>query len=147
MDLGFLIKKIHDLMRKKANQGLEQMDVTFSQHHVLVFLMQCEGHEAGLKDLERRMETAQSTMAGIVSRLEDKGFVEAFTDEQDLRVKKVKLTEKGVRICEKSLEDIRESEKVMCSNLSEEEITELKRLLGIMYQSLKETEPGKEENA
>ena len=144
MDLGFLIKKIHDLMRKRVNQVLEQMDVTFSQHHVLVHLMHCEGYEASLKDLEHRMETAQSTMAGIVSRLEDKGFVEGFTDEQDLRVKKVRLTEKGVRICRKSLEDIRESERIMCSQLSEEEITELKRMLDIMYGSLKEMDPGKE---
>ena len=144
MDLGFRIKKIHDLMRKQANQVLEQMDVTFSQHHVLVVLMHCEGYEASLKDLEHRLETAQSTMAGIVSRLEDKGFVEGFTDEQDLRIKKVRLTEKGVRICEKSLEDIREREKVMCSKLSEEEITELNRLLEIVYDALKETDPGKE---
>lgn len=144
MDLGFLIKKIHDLMRKRANQNLEQTGLTFSQHHVLEYLMHCEGHETCLKDLERRMETAQSTMAGIVSRLEDKGFVEGFADEQDLRAKKVRLTEKGVRICEKSLEDIRESEREMCSKLSEEEQRELTRMLDILYGSLKEMDPGKE---
>jgi DNA-binding MarR family transcriptional regulator len=144
MELGLQLKKINDLMQKQANHSLEEIGLTFSQHHVLVYLVHCNGHETTLKDLEHRMEVAQSTMAGIVSRLEDKGFVKGFTDPDDLRIKKVRLTEAGEEICRRSWKDIQERERVLSSGMNAEEKAELLRLLDIVYTSLKEADPGKE---
>lgn len=69
------IKKINDLMYKFGNQELKKIDLTFSQFHALVYLEHCENGEATLKQLEAHFKVAQATMAGIISRLECKGYV------------------------------------------------------------------------
>ena len=37
VDIGFRIKKIDDLLCKKADETMQKMGVTFSQHHTLVY--------------------------------------------------------------------------------------------------------------
>ena len=86
---GALIKKVHDEIEKKANAMLRQQDLTLSQMNVLMELEAIPDHQLTLKELEGLLHVAQSTAAGIVVRLEQKGFVESFTDENDRRVKKV----------------------------------------------------------
>ena len=144
MDLGLRFKRISDLMKKKFNRELEKVGLTFSQHHVLLYLSQCENQETSLKDLEKAAGVAQSTMAGIVMRLEDKGYIEPFADEADRRIKKVRLSSAGKKICENAMRGFQEQNKVMCSDLTEQEQRQLEALLEKVYQSLKNDE-GKEE--
>lgn len=138
MDLGLRFKKIHDIMKKQANQELEELGLTFSQHHVLVYLSFQENGEAPLKELEKHAEVAQSTMAGIVARLEDKGYIESFTDETDHRIKKVRLSATGSAICQKSKENLCAKEASLRGTLTPSELTELERLLDRVYESLKQ---------
>ena len=46
-------------------------------------LQEAEQKQRSMKELERKFCVAQSTVAGIISRLEQKGFVEAFGDASD----------------------------------------------------------------
>ena len=64
---------------------------------------------------------AQSTAAGIVVRLEQKGFVESFTDENDRRVKKVMLTPAGLQCCKNAASDVKDIEVKLLSGLTEAE--------------------------
>ena len=145
MDLGLRFKKINDMMQKHANRELEKVGLTFSQHHVLLYLSQCEKQEASLKSLEKAAGVAQSTMAGIVMRLEDKGYVKPCFDEADRRIKKVRLSKAGKKICENAKRGFRKGDEVTRSGLSESEQNELERLLDQVYLSLKAHDEGKEE--
>ena len=55
-----------------------------------------------MKEIERHFQVAQSTVAGIVVRLERKGFVEAAGDRSDRRIKLVRLTAEGEGCCKKA---------------------------------------------
>ena len=107
MDLGLRIKKINDLMEKRANHQMQKEDLTFSQHHVLVYLIQCPEYTAPLKELEKYFRVAQATMAGIVVRLESKGLVESSVSSKDKRVKMVTLTEEGAESCRRSYRNMK----------------------------------------
>ena len=48
-----------------------------------------------MKELEHYFQIAQSTVVGIVSRLEKKELVEAFGDSSDKRIKVVHITPSG----------------------------------------------------
>ena len=50
--LGVLIKHIQIQIGKSLNHRLEQMNITGSQAHVLVFLMNRTGQRTTLRDLE-----------------------------------------------------------------------------------------------
>lgn len=82
---GQLIKLLHDRLEKQANNTLRGKDLTMMQISVLMELQKAEQKQRSMKELERKFCVAQSTVAGIISRLEQKGFVEAFGDASDKR--------------------------------------------------------------
>ena len=77
---GLLIKQIHDELRKNANNALRPLDITLVQLDALESLSQAPEGQRTLKELEQILHVAQSTAAGIIARLEQKGFVEGFGD-------------------------------------------------------------------
>lgn len=64
-----LIKQIHDHMEKHANNSLRSQDLTISQVGALVELYSAPEKQLSLKELEKLLHVAQSTSAGIISRL------------------------------------------------------------------------------
>ena len=102
-DCGLLMKQIHDEMRKNANNALRPQGITLVQLDALTKLDQAPEGQRSLKELEQILHVAQSTAAGIVARLEQKGLVEGFGDAGDRRVKRVKITPAGGRVCPQRL--------------------------------------------
>ena len=91
-----LIRQIHTELEKNANNTLRQDDLTMSQISVLIELEKAVDKQLELKRLEQSLHVAQSTAAGIVRRLEQKGFIEGFTSPEDKRVKMVRITPEGL---------------------------------------------------
>ena len=116
-----LIKQIHDELEKSANKALRPYDLTIVQAGVLLALNEVEVRQISLKDLEKRFHVAQSTMAGIVSRLEQKGFAESLGTLDDKRIKKVLITQTGIDRCEKAKLCMGEAETHILSCLTETE--------------------------
>ena len=126
---GALIKKIHDEIEKQANALLRQQDLTLTQMNVLMKLERNPDHQLTLKELEGLLHVAQSTAAGIVMRLEQKGFVESFTDENDRRVKKVAITPSGMECCKNAASDVERMEMQLLSGLTDAEKILFRELL------------------
>ena len=74
-----------------------------------------------LKELEQLLHVAQSTAAGIISRLEQKGYVEGFGDAGDRRVKLVRITPAGRACVGAALHHRAEAEERLLSGLTEAE--------------------------
>jgi len=144
MDLGLILKRIHDRIEAKANHNVRRMDLTFSQHHVLMYLMH-HGGEASYKELEKAFSVAQPTMAGIISRLDMKGFVLSRQNPKDRRLKMAALTEKGKEVCLASMEDLRRSEETMTKGFTEEEKAQLIEYLERVRKNLSEEYSTEEE--
>lgn len=124
-----LIKQIHSELEKNANNSLRRDDLTMSQVNVLMELDRAEGKQMELKKLERLLHVAQSTAAGIVRRLEQKGFVEGFGSVEDKRIKMIRITPKGLECCRKSEANMRETEAALTAVLTETERSILVSLL------------------
>ncbi|MCC8060561.1 MAG: MarR family transcriptional regulator [Clostridiales bacterium] len=126
-----LFKQIDVKMTRRANEQFDAYGVTFMQVQMLRFLREMDADSAAipLKTLERHFKVAQSTAAGIIVRLEKKGMVKGVTPADDRRQKFIGLTEKGKALCVSIEEDMLEGERVLLSNLKEEETEQLYRLL------------------
>lgn len=124
-----LIKQIHTELEKNANNSLRQNDLTLSQVTVLMELKQADANTLELKQLERLLHVAQSTAAGIVRRMEQKGFVEAFGSPEDKRIKMVRITPLGLDCCRKTESNMKQTERLLTSSLTETERSILIRLL------------------
>lgn len=92
---GQLIKLLHDHLERQANNTF----LTMMQVAVLMELQEAEQKQLSMKELERKFCVAQSTVAEIISRLEQKGFVEVFGDASDKRIKLVHITPAGEACC------------------------------------------------
>lgn len=126
---GILIKQIHDSLEKQSNNALRDMDLTLSQIAALIALSGTPGKCASLKELERHLHIAQSTTAGIIGRLEQKGFVEGESDLADKRVKRVRLTPLGEACCIDAKQNITITEERLLSGLTEFERDIFQKLL------------------
>lgn len=120
-ECGALIKKINDEMAKNANNVLRTQDLTFSQLGALLELSAAPGGQLTLKELEKRLHVAQSTAAGIVSRLERKDLVESFGDTADRRIKIVKITSEGMEHIQRAGRHRLQAEELLLSALTETE--------------------------
>lgn len=126
---AMLVKQIHSELEKNANNFLRQDDLTVSQISVLLELDKTEEKQMELKQLERLLHVAQSTAAGIVHRLEQKGFVEGFGSAQDKRIKMIRITKSGLECCRKAETYMIRAEADLTSALTETEKTFLISLL------------------
>lgn len=77
---GMLIKQINSALEKNANNTLRKQDLTFAQVSALLAIRDFPVQRISLKELEKILHVAQSTTAGIIYRLEQKGLVTAFGD-------------------------------------------------------------------
>ncbi|MCL2093971.1 MAG: MarR family transcriptional regulator [Treponema sp.] len=135
--IGMLIKRIHDTLEKEANNNLRQQGLTMSQAVALGKLNRIPGKAATLKELERIMGVAQSTTAGIILRLEQKGLVQTSAVSCDRRIKMVNITPLGEQFCRSGEEHMAAAESRLLSGLGEKEKPALQLLLEKIYDALK----------
>lgn len=126
---GLLIKQILDRLKKQANNALRAKDLTLMQMVVLVTLQKTENHRLSMKELERYFGVAQSTVVGIISRLEQKGLVESSGDRADRRIKLVNLTADGEICCSQSACEIDKIEANLLHGFSDDERKQFHHLL------------------
>lgn len=134
---GLLIKQIHDRLEKQSNNILRAKGLTMMQVSVLLTLQKNAGKQLSMKELEKHFGVAQSTVAGIVSRLEQKGLVEAFGDAADRRIKLVHITQLGEACCSEAACHMTETEETLLRDFSMEEREQLNALLTRVADNLK----------
>jgi len=118
---GSMIKQIHDELEKNANNAMRVHDITMAQCSALLMLNGAPDRQMALKELERELRVAQSTAAGIVSRLEQKGLAEGFGSPEDKRVKMVRITQQGIECCQRAERNMEQAENMLLSGLTETE--------------------------
>ncbi len=128
-DFGFLIKQIHDCIARYADNDLRDSNLTLMQNRVIMSLHMSSNNTKSLKELEKEFNVSQPTMAGIIRRLCNKGYVITFGDTADKRIKHVQLTNSGIDCYNDAQEHIDKMEAKLLSNLSEEEQIQLRQLL------------------
>lgn len=134
-DIGYLIKTINDKLKAKADADLKHFNLTFSQSRVLAFL-NGKGGETTQKEIEVFLSVSHPTVVGIVSRMEQNGYLISFTDKKDKRNKIVRLTEKAMKIGNEMEQNMIKNEQMLLSPLSSEQTEQLKEMLMSIYENL-----------
>lgn len=118
---GAIIKQIHDELEKNANNALRPQGLTMAQVGTLLALKDMPEGQCSLKEMEQILHVAQSTAAGIIVRLEQKGLVEGFGSSEDKRIKMVRITPTGEDCCFQAEKSMEETERKLLSGLTETE--------------------------
>jgi DNA-binding MarR family transcriptional regulator len=134
IEISKLISETAMLLRNNMMKGFEGIGITAPQGMVIGTLSKLG--QVKISDLSERLSLSNSTISGIVDRLEKQHFVERIRSEEDRRVVYVKLTpkfqemHKGFHLkAEKNIENIIAKARPEEINKIIEGLDALKRLL------------------
>lgn len=114
------------------NQKYQFMGLTAAQSETVAYILKnYEDKELTANDVIKDLRLSQSTVAGIISRLEIKGLIVRKTHENDNRKSIIHPTEKGIELEEMLKEKAVETEAILLQGMSKEEQEEFNRLLQI----------------
>lgn len=108
--------------------ALKPYDITMQQFNILRILRGQHPNPANIKLIRERMLDKMSDCSRIVEKLRIKGLIERTTSETDRRHVDVAITDKGLDVLSK-LDKYNDEVETHLSSLSQEEVTELNRLL------------------
>ena len=130
-DLGRLLGYCGHLSMLYADKCLRRkgFDVTPVQTRALVFLSCRSGQNVNQRELERELRLKPPTVNGIISRLEEKGYLLRRSSPSDGRCRLLSLTEAGRTLVEAFAAAMEDAERFTFDVLSEEERQTLTGLL------------------
>lgn len=139
--IGKKIGILSNLIRRRVENKLNQvgMDVSSSQARIIGFVYrESQNRNVYQRDIEVEFDIRRSSVTNILQLLEKNGYILRVSVDEDARLKKILLTEKGIGIHEGIRKCILDVEGELSTVYSKEELVELLRLLDKLYASLVE---------
>ena len=133
------IRRVDNLIFRKINQfaranGVEQ--ATPMHGWIIEYLYRHREEQVFQRDIEREFSITRSTVTNILQLMERKGYIQRQSVPQDARLKRLILTEEGVRVHEKTMLSLHQTDEFVAGLLTEEENAELLRLLNKLRKGL-----------
>ncbi|HDF3263128.1 TPA: multidrug efflux transporter transcriptional repressor MepR [Staphylococcus aureus] len=133
---SYLFRMISHEMKQKADQKLEQFDITNEQGHTLGYLYAHQQDGLTQNDIAKALQRTGPTVSNLLRNLERKKLIYRYVDAQDKRRKNIGLTTSGIKLVEAFTSIFDEMEQTLVSQLSEEENEQMKANLTKMLSSL-----------
>lgn len=153
---GMKVKEIKiGCLLRQVNAGLIQygkhvgkLDLTPAQSMMLKHLLNQNKKEYCLTDICTEARLSKATGSVMLKTLRKKGYLQATSDSEDDRKKKVVLTQKAYEMQDMIEEDLKRRTECIYKDISEEELEKLEHTLNKMVLNLRQTvEKDKEERA
>lgn len=133
---GRMIKIISDRMKANGEASLKKKNLTFMQSGIIRYLGRHNGR-ATQKEIEDYLHVTHPTVVGIISRMENNGYLKCYTDSTDKRQKVVEMTDSAHALAEEICREIELHEREMVDGFSSSEIDELMSFLEHIYDNVK----------
>ena len=125
---GHLVRILHWCTDQVMTSALEAQELTAAQGHIMGYLSRQEQTPCP-RDIEEAFHLSHPTVSGLLSRLEQKGFIQLYTDPNDRRCKRVYVLPKGHQCTEMMHQTIRNNEEQLVQGFTEEEKALFEQLL------------------
>ena len=110
------------------SNALASMDLTAAQGRIMAYITHSKKAPCA-RDIEEAFQLSHPTVSGILSRLEQKDFIEMRPDELDRRCKRIYIREKGLQLDEMMHQTVRSTEERMVQGFTEDEKAQFADLL------------------
>ena len=125
---GHLLRILHWCTHQTMTVALEEMELTAAQGRIMGYLPH-QPQPPCPKDIELEFQLSHPTVSGILSRLEQKGFIELRTDPEDRRCKRIYVLPKGEQCHDLMHNIIQANEKRIVEGFTPEEQEQFAALL------------------
>ena len=116
-------------MNETFSDHLKQFALSIQQFQVLRSLKKLNNEPADLQTLQAEMVSKNSNTTRLVEKLRLKGLITRFQNEENRRKVEIRITEEGLKLLNEIEIIQKEFENEVVSNLSENEILTLNKLL------------------
>ena len=116
-------------MNETFSDHLKQFALSIQQFQVLRSLKKLNNEPADLQTLQAEMVSKNSNTTRLVEKLRLKGFITRFQNEENRRKVEIRITKQGLELLNEIEIIQKEFENEVVSNLSENEILTLNKLL------------------
>jgi DNA-binding MarR family transcriptional regulator len=137
--LLYLIKQLELAARARLDDLLRTAELTSLQYTALTVLERRS--DLTTAALARNSFVTDQTMAGMVTALEERGFITRKTDPRDRRRRVIRLTDKGRKVLDRFREPVAELEARMLSGLGPHETDDFRHYVGLCHAALAERPP------
>lgn len=135
--IGNLIKEIQQAVSRERNRYWAKYGLTASQTDVLLYILRNTEEEINQVDIKRRLHLSNPTVAGIIKRLEARGFIEKRPSKKDARYNAICPTEKAIEEHRRGMENPQQIDTKFLEGLSQQECDDLERSLGIVLHNMR----------
>ena len=137
--IGPLLGQCSHMAKRMMQRHMQRYGFTPVQAHAMAFLIRKrDQEETTQQELERFLKIRPSTVNGVVTRLEEQGFITRAPGRADARHRRILLTEKGLSLRQAFDQGIRESEETMLRGFSPQQREHLQKDLMHIIQNLEE---------
>lgn len=137
--LGLEIKRTSNLMKRKMrNSVCENDNLTGNHEYILGFLFYNRKKDIYQKDIEKEYNIRRSTATGMLNIMEKNNLIKRLNNESDGRLKKIVLTEKGIKRHLETDEKIIQFEEEIKKGISEKELNKFFLTLDKINKNLKD---------
>jgi len=134
---GFLIAKIHQITNRIFKQMLKEYgikELNPGQGRILFALWQEDN--IPIRELSKKTQLTKSTLTTMLERLKNTGYLRQELDEKDGRLRRVKLSEKSIKLQQKYFDVSKKMTEIFYGTLTEEEIDEFEGYLRRILKNL-----------
>ena len=128
--VNYLLTTAQHSVFLKMTEKLSVFDLTPVQYAVLYCVW--ENDKKSPKEIAERLKLENSTISGILERMEKKGLIKRMISKEDRRFIQIMLTEKGAALEEDVLAAVDEVNEEVMSVFSKEECENLKTQLRVL---------------
>ena len=118
---GRLARTLHWCTDQSMTAELEKMELTAAQGHIMGYLAHHKAQPPCPRDIELEFKLSHPTVSGLLSRLEQKAFIELRTYPEDRRCKRIYVLPKGKECHDRMHQTISNNEERMVQGFTEEE--------------------------
>lgn len=136
--VGFQIRTLSNLIRRKINQMVTEEEETLTAHQVWVldFLVHNESNDIAQRDIEKKFSIRRSTASHMLKLMENNGYIRRISVPEDARVKQIVLTDKGKEAHERMKDRLRRFETVLQTGMTTEELQEFLHMIKRFQQNI-----------
>lgn len=133
---GRLLVQLGNAVSWFRNQKMQGMGLTSSQSEVIRYFLRHQDQRISAGDLMDKLGLSQSTVAGILKRLEKKSLIMRQADQTDARKSILMLTKEGMVLKQNLQEVAVQTENILLRGMTDAEQAQFNRLLQIALSNM-----------
>lgn len=143
--IAFVLRMLHNQIKLTIHKSLpkaEKAPRTQLQGGILGYLYHHQDRPVYQRDIEKAFRISRATATNALQVMEREELIVRKALDKDGRLKRIQMTETAYRDHRRLEEHMQMTERRMLEGMSEEEVSQLRRLLGIMQKNLEDMTEG-----